>query len=188
MGRHRGQLAIYLRQRALQGREKRIYLLQGQQRHFLRLVCCGDVAQTFTQTLSDMRREARKNYKIKYNCSGIDSGSFFFLPAAAFWLSWAFSFCVGVRIYSAELFGRCTAFLAALRWCFSFGVAVCVLLFVLVCSVMPLKLSVLRFVGVGGILYRVIFSVACRRFILALNGIPIFCHFLPLYLPFFTIS
>ena len=41
--------------------------------------------------------------------------------------------------------------------------------------------------GVGGILYRVIFSVACGRFILALNGIPIFYHFLPFLLPFFDI-
>ena len=52
---------------------------------------------------------------------------------------------------------------------------------------MPQILLVLRFVGVGGILYRVIFSVACGRFILALNGIPIFYHFLPFLLPFFDI-
>ena len=47
-------------------------------------------------------------------------------------------------------------------------------------------LLVLRFVGVGGILYRVIFSVACRRFILALNGIPLFYHNLPYFDKNFT--
>ena len=38
-----------------------------------------------------------------------------------------------------------------------------------------------------GISYRLNFSVACRRFILALNGIHIFYHFTPFLLPFFTI-
>ena len=46
---------------------------------------------------------------------------------------------------------------------------------------MGLFLPLLRFVGVGGILYRVIFSVACRRFILALNGMPLFYHNLPYF-------
>lgn len=75
----------------------------------------------------------------------------FFLPAAAFWLSWAFSFCGCVFLYAVFVFGRCVAFLAALRWCFRFGVAVCVLLFVLICSVMGQILSLLRFVGVGSV-------------------------------------
>jgi hypothetical protein len=70
---------------------------------------------------------------------------------------------------------------------FLFGVAVCVLLFVLVCSVMGQFLSLLRFCGVGSILYRAIFPVACRRFILAYTAIPIFYHIFPFLLPFFTI-
>ena len=69
--------------------------------------------------------------------------------------------------------------MAALRGCFSFGVAFVASPFVLVCSVMAQILLVLRFVGVGGILYRVIFSVACRRFILPYTAISIFSHFLP---------
>ena len=47
-----------------------------------------------------------------------------------------------------------------LRHCgrrFRFDIAVCALLFALVCSVMGQILSLLRFVGVGSILYRVIF-------------------------------
>ena len=79
------------------------------------------------------------------------------------------------------VFGACKAFSGHCGRCFSFGVAFAVLLFALVCSVMALKLSVLRFVGVGGILYRVIFSAPCRRFILALNCIPLFYHNLPYF-------
>ena len=103
------------------------------------------------------------------------------MPAAAFWLSWAFSFCGCVFLYAVFVFVRSVAFLAALRLCFSFRVAFAVLLFVLGCSVIGLFLSLLRFVGVGSILYRSIFFVACRRFILALNGIPLFCHNLPYF-------
>lgn len=68
------------------------------------------------------------------------------MPAAAFWLSLAFSFCGCVFLYAVFVFGRSVAFLAAIRLCFSFHFAFVVLLFVLLCSVMPLKLSVLRFI------------------------------------------
>ena len=54
-------------------------------------------------------------------------------------------------LYAVFVSGRSVAFLAALRWCFSFGVLFCLLLFVLVCSVMGLFLSLLRFVGVGSV-------------------------------------
>jgi hypothetical protein len=64
---------------------------------------------------------------------------------------------VGVQIYAADVIGAYTAFFAALRWCFRFCVAVCMLLFALLCSVIGLFLSLLRF-GVGGsILYMAIF-------------------------------
>ena len=80
------------------------------------------------------------------------------MPCRAFFLLCVeFSFCVGVQIYVVIRSEALKRFLAALCWCFSFCVALCVLLFVFVCSVMPLKLPVLRFVGVGGILYRVNF-------------------------------
>lgn len=70
----------------------------------------------------------------------------FVLPCRAFFsLCGAFSFCVGVRIYAADVFGACKAFLAHCGQCFVFGFVFVMLLFVLVCSVMPLKLSVLRF-------------------------------------------
>ena len=41
--------------------------------------------------------------------------------------------------------------------------------------------------GFGGILYRVIFSAPCRRFILPYTAISIFSHFSPFLLPFFSI-
>lgn len=75
--------------------------------------------------------------------------------------------------------------MAALRWCFSFGVAFCLSVLLLRCSVMAQILLVLHFVGVGSILYRVIFCVPCRCFILPHSAIPIFYHFLPFLLPFF---
>ena len=80
-------------------------------------------------------------------------------------------------LYAVFVFGRCVAFFGYCGRCFSFGVAVCALLFVLVCSIMGQILLVLRFVGVGGILYRVIFCVPCRRFISPYTAIPIFYHF-----------
>lgn len=107
--------------------------------------------------------------------------AFLYALQGVFALCRAFYFCVCVRIYAAARSKALKRFLAALRGCFSFGVAVVVLLFVLVCSVMPIKLSVLRFVGVGGILYRVIFSVACMWFILAIKAISIFYHILPYF-------
>ena len=63
-----------------------------------------------------------------------------------------------MRIYAAARSEALKRFFAALRGCFSFRVAFVVLLFVLLCSVMGQILSLLRFVGVGGILYRVIFN------------------------------
>ena len=59
------------------------------------------------------------------------------MPAAAFWLSWAFSFCGCVFLYAVFVFGRCGAFSGHCGRCFRFGVAFAVLLFVLGCSVMP---------------------------------------------------
>ena len=50
---------------------------------------------------------------------------------------------------------------------------------------MPQILFVLRFVGVGGILYRAIFLVPCRCFILPYTAMPIFSHFLPFCFHFF---
>ena len=79
------------------------------------------------------------------------------MPCRAFSLCEAFSFCGFVFLYAVFVFGRCGAFSGHCGRCFSLGVAFAVLLFVLVCSVTPLKLSVLRFVGVGSILYRLIF-------------------------------
>lgn len=78
-------------------------------------------------------------------------GGFSLCLAGRFLLCGAFSFCGCVFLYAVFVFGRCVAFLAALRWCFRFGVAVCVLLFVLICSVMPLILLVTAFYGVGGV-------------------------------------
>ena len=104
------------------------------------------------------------------------------MPCRAFFsLCGAFSFFRCMRIYAAI---RCEAlkrFLAALCWCFSFGIAGCVLLFCFVCSVMRQFLSLLRFVGVGVILYRVIFSAPCRRFILPYTAISTFYHILPYF-------
>ena len=103
------------------------------------------------------------------------------MPCGRFSLCGAFSFCVDVQIYAAIRSEALKRFLAALRGCFSFRVAFVASPFVLGCSVTPQILLVLRFVGVGGILYRVILSVACGRFILALNGIPLFYHNLPYF-------
>ena len=92
-------------------------------------------------------------------------GGFSLCLAGRFSLCGAFSFCGCVVLYAVFVFGACKAFSGHCGRCFRFGVADCVLLFVLICSVMPLKLSVLRFVGVGGILYRVIFSwLVCGLF------------------------
>ena len=115
--------------------------------------------------------------------------AFLYALQGVFSLCWAFSFCVGVRIYAAELFGRCTAFLAALRWCFRFGVAFVALLFVLLCSVMPLKPSVLRFVGVGSVFIPPKNQMALKGFILALTAYLYFTIFLQYnfhFLPFFA--
>ena len=60
-------------------------------------------------------------------------------------------------LYAVFVSGACKAFLGHCGRCFSFGVVVCVLLFVLLCSVMPQILLVWAFVGVGSILYRAIF-------------------------------
>lgn len=60
-------------------------------------------------------------------------------------------------LYAVFVFVRCVAFSGHCGRCFAFGVAVCVLLFILACSVMAQILLVLRFAGVGSILYRVIF-------------------------------
>lgn len=79
------------------------------------------------------------------------------MPAAAFWLSWAFSLCVGVRIYAAIRCAALVAFLAALRACFR--ACFSLLLALLLCD-MPVEAQILlvtAFCGVGGILYRVIF-------------------------------
>ena len=84
-------------------------------------------------------------------------------------------------LYDGFVFVRSAAFLAALRWCFRFGVAVCVLLFVLIFYVIGQILSLLRFACVGSILYRAEFYRAKNGFILALNGIRIFCHIFPYF-------
>jgi hypothetical protein len=63
-----------------------------------------------------------------------------------------------VLLCAGFVFVRCGAFLVALRWCFRSLFVFCLLLFVLLCSVIRQILSLLRFVGVGGILYRVIFN------------------------------
>lgn len=110
--------------------------------------------------------------------------AFLYALQGVFSLCGAFSFFVGVRIYAADVFGACKAFSGHCGRCFSFGVAFAVLLFVLGCSVIGLFLSLLRFVGVGGILYRVIFSVPCRWFILPYTAMPIFYHFFPFYFHF----
>ena len=79
------------------------------------------------------------------------------MPCRAFLLCGAFSFCGRVFLYAVFVFGRSVAFSGHCGRCFRFGVAVCALLFVLVCSVTGQILSLLRFAGVGGILYSVIF-------------------------------
>ena len=58
---------------------------------------------------------------------------------------------MGVRIYAAARSEALKRFLAALRWCFSFGVVVCVLLLFVVSSLMPQILLVWAFVGVGSV-------------------------------------
>ena len=60
-------------------------------------------------------------------------------------------------LYAGFVFGRSVAFSGHCGRCFRFGVAVCALLFALVCSVTGQILSLLRFAGVGSILYSVIF-------------------------------
>ena len=68
-------------------------------------------------------------------------------------------------------------------WCCGLCVG---FVFVMLCN-RPISFSV-AFSLLFGISYRLNFSVACRRFILALNSIPIFYHFFPFLLPFFPIS
>ena len=60
-------------------------------------------------------------------------------------------------LYAGFVFGRSVAFSGHCGRCFRFGVAVCALLFALVSSVTGQILSILRFAGVGSILYRAIF-------------------------------
>lgn len=55
--------------------------------------------------------------------------------------------------------------------------------FVMLCNAS--KTVCIAFSFLFGISYRLNFSVSCRRFILALNGIPIFYHFLPFCCHFF---
>ena len=94
---------------------------------------------------------------------------------------------MGVRIYAAIRPEALKRFLAALRWCFRFGCCVCGVAF---CFGMLCNRSISFSVAIcwcRWYSYRLIFFVACRRFILSLNGIPIFYHFIPFLLPFFTI-
>ena len=113
--------------------------------------------------------------------------AFIYALQGVFSLCGAFSFFGCVFLYAVFVFVRCVAFLAALRWCFRFGVAVCVLLFVLICSVMAKILLVLRFVVVGSILYRVIFYPSKIVLKSCESDMSIFCHFIPFLPPFFPI-
>ena len=70
----------------------------------------------------------------------------FFLPAGRFLLCGAFSFFGRVFLYAVFVFGRSVAFLGHCGRCFRFGVAFCLSVLLLRCSVTPLKLSVLHFV------------------------------------------
>lgn len=77
-------------------------------------------------------------------------GGFSYALQGVFSLCGAFSFFGCVFLYAVFVFGRSVAFLGHCGRRFRFGVAVCVLLFVLICFVMAQILLVLRFVGVGG--------------------------------------
>ena len=81
-------------------------------------------------------------------------GGFSFCLAGRFALCGAFSFCGCVFLYAVFVFGACKAFLGHCGRRFRFCVAVCMLLFVLICSVIGLFLFLWRFVGVGGVFYR----------------------------------
>ena len=54
-------------------------------------------------------------------------------------------------LYAVFVSRRSVAFSGHCGRCFRFGIAVCTLLFALVCSVTGQILSLLRFAGVGGI-------------------------------------
>lgn len=108
----------------------------------------------------------------------VKSWAAFVMPCRAFLRSvWLFIFVLVLDI-CARRFQACSAFFVALRWCFP-------LLFVFVCLLLAFgcvngaKLArFLAFSWFCGVLYRVEFCAPCRGFILAVNGIPIFYHFL----------
>ena len=107
------------------------------------------------------------------------------MPCRAFPLCGAFSFCGRVFLYAVFVFGRCVAFLAALRWCFSFGVAFCLSVFLLLCSVTAQILLVMAFCGVGGVFIYHLIKTDLNGFILPYTYIPIFYHFFLFYFHFF---
>lgn len=100
-------------------------------------------------------------------------GRLFFLPCRAFFALRGFFFLRG----RSEALKR---FLSALRCCFWFGVAVCVLLFVLLCSVTAQILLVTAFYGIGSMFIYPKIKTALNGFILPYTAISIFYHFLPL--------
>ena len=84
-------------------------------------------------------------------------GGFCYALQGVFSLCGAFSFCGRVFLYAVFVFGCSVAFSGHCGRCFRFDIAVCALLFALVCSVTGQILSLLRFASVGSILYSVIF-------------------------------
>ena len=84
-------------------------------------------------------------------------GGFCYALRGVFTLLGAFSFCGRVFLYAGFVSVRSVAFSGHCGRYFQFDIAVCALLFVLSCSVMGQILSLLRFAGVGSILYSVIF-------------------------------
>ena len=77
--------------------------------------------------------------------------AFLYALQGVFSLCGAFSFCVGVRIYAAELCGRCAAFSGHCGRRFRFGVVFCVRLLLVVSSVTAQILLVLAFCSVGSV-------------------------------------
>ena len=107
------------------------------------------------------------------------------MPYMAFFALWGVFFFRGRSDICGYTFGGSKAIfggspLVFFVRCCGLRVAFC---FAMLCNAS--KTVCIAFSFLFGISYRLNFSVPCRRFILALNGIPIFYHIFPYYTTIF---
>ena len=113
-------------------------------------------------------------------------GGFFFMPCRAFFRSAGFFFLCGRSDICGGTFGGSKAIFGGSPLVFFVRCCGCCVAFCFCILCNGSKTASVAFCGCGWYSYRVIFSVACRRFILALNGIPLFYHIFPYHTTIFS--